>query len=125
MYTDPIADLLTRIRNASRAGHNSCTIPYSKIKEEILKILADKKYIIKYEKIEDKFTELQVSLEEDGEITLKRISTPGQRIYVKKTELKSIRSGLGLQIISTSKGLMTTDEAKKQDLGGELICEVY
>jgi small subunit ribosomal protein S8 len=125
MYTDPIADLLTRIRNASRAGHSSCSVPYSKIKEEVLKILAEKKFIVKYAKVEEKFTELEVTLQDTKDLTLRRLSTPGQRIYVKKDELKPIRSGLGLRIISTSKGLMSTEDAKKQNLGGELICEVY
>jgi small subunit ribosomal protein S8 len=125
MNTDPIADLLTRIRNASQANHGSCAIPYSKIKENILKILQDKKFIAKYEVVEEKFPELFVTLEEDRDITLKRVSKPGQRIYVKRDDLKPLRSGLGLRIISTSKGVMTTDEAKKQNLGGEILCEIY
>jgi len=125
MNRDPIADLLTRIRNASRAKHDSCTVPYSKIKEELLKILVEKKFITKYEKVQEKFPELQVTLGEEKDLTLKRLSRPGQRIYVKIDELKPIKSGIGLRIISTSKGLMSTEEAKKQKLGGELICEVY
>ena len=126
MNTDPIADLLTRIRNASKANLSSCTIPYSKLKENILKILLEKKFIAKYEKVENKFPELLVQLEENKEMTLKRVSKPGQRIYVKKDDLKRpLISGLGLRIVSTSKGLMTSEQAYKQDLGGEIICEVY
>ncbi len=126
MNTDPIADLLTRIRNSSRANLSSCTIPYSKIKESILKILLEKSFIAKYEKVENKFPELLVQLEEGRTMNLKRISRPGQRIYVKKNDLKKpLVSGLGVRIVSTSKGLMTSEEAYKQDLGGEIICEVY
>jgi small subunit ribosomal protein S8 len=126
MNTDPIADLLTRIRNSSRANLSSCTIPYSKIKENILKILVEKSFVTKYEKVENKFPELVVQLEEGKKITLKRVSRPGQRIYVKKDDLKKpLLSGLGVRIVSTSKGLMTSEEAYKKDLGGEIICEVY
>lgn len=126
MNTDPIADLLTRIRNASKASLNSCAVPYSKIKENILKILLEKKFIAKYEKIEDKFPELVIQLNEGQHVTLKRISKPGQRIYTKKDTLKKpFISGLGVRIVSTSKGLMTSEEAYKQNLGGEIICEIY
>lgn len=127
MNTDPIADLLTRIRNASKAHHETLSVPYSKIKEGILNILKDKKFIEEYEVIEvTGIKVLEISLKEDlSDITIKRISKPGQRIYVKTTELKTIKNGLGIQIISTSKGLMSTSQARKQKLGGELICEVY
>ena len=126
MYTDPIADLLTRIRNASRVGLNSCTIPYSKIKENISKIMLEKKFIENFEVVKNgKFQELLVTLGEKNKISLKRISKPGQRIYIKKEGLRLLRSGLGIRIVSTSKGLMTGEEAKKQNLGGELICEIY
>jgi small subunit ribosomal protein S8 len=125
MYTDPISDLLTRIRNASRANMSSCTVPYSKIKENILKILLDKKFITKYEKTDDKFPELVITVEEGRELNLKRISKPGQRIYAKIEEMKPIRSSNGTRIVSTSKGLMTSEDAKKQGLGGEVICEVF
>lgn len=125
MTTDPIADLLTRIRNASRADLSTCTIPYSKIKENLLKIMLDKKFIIKYEKTGDKFPELVVTIEENRPLSLKRISRPGQRIYAKKGAMKITKSGIGTTIVSTSKGLMTSEEAKKQNLGGEMICEIY
>ena len=126
MYTDPIADLLTRIRNASNANLGTCAIPHSKIKENILKILQDKNLIIKFEKTEDKLPELIVTLEESKKLVLKRVSKPGQRIYVKKDDLKKpLKSGLGIRIISTSKGVMTSEEAYKQSLGGEILCEAY
>lgn len=126
MNTDPIADLLTRLRNASRVNLRSCTIPYSKIKENILKIMLEKKFIEKFEVVKDeKFPEILATLEENRKINLKRISKPGQRIYIKKEKIKSLRSGLGIKIISTSKGIMTGEEARKQNLGGELICEIY
>ncbi len=127
MHTDPIADLLTRIRNASQANHQLVTIPYSKIKENILKIMMDKKFIEGYKvEGEGKLKVVTVSLNEElSRINLRRISKPGQRIYVKREDLKRVRSGLGLSIISTSKGLMTNQEARKNNMGGELICEIY
>ena len=127
MHTDPIADLLTRIRNAQNAHHQSVEIPYSKVKENIVKILKDKKFIEDYEvEGEGVLKAISVSIIEDqSPITLKRVSKPGQRIYVKSAELKAIKSGLGISIISTSKGLMTNAEARRQKLGGELLCEIY
>lgn len=127
MHTDPIADLLTRIRNASTAHHYSAVAPHSKVKEEILRILKERGFIEDYKvDTSGKFKELEVVLKEDNpNITLKRLSKPGQRIFLKKDELKSVKSGLGITIISTSKGLMTNYEARKANLGGELICEVY
>lgn len=126
MYTDPIADLLTRIRNASNANLSTCAIPHSKIKENLLKILQDKNFISKFEKTSDKLPELIVTLEEGKKMNLKRVSKPGQRIYAKKDDLRKVlRSGIGLRIVSTSKGLMTSEEAYKQSLGGEIICEIY
>lgn len=127
MNTDPIADLLTRIRNAISAHHQKTTVPYSKIKEGILRILKDKGFIENFEiKENNKFKELEITLKEDrSDLTIKRISKPGQRIYARTHDLKMIKSGLGMQILSTSKGLMTNFEAKKQKLGGEVLCEIY
>lgn len=125
--TDPIADLLTRIRNAIKAHHQSLTVPYSKMKEGILKIIKDSGFIESYsvEKI-DNHPVLEVVLKETiNDLTLKRVSKPGQRIYVKNDELKAVKSGLGIAIVSTPKGLMNSMDAKKQKLGGELICEIY
>ena len=128
MNTDPIADLLTRIRNAQKAHHQVVRVPHSTIKENILKILKQWNFIqdFKVKNHEDKVQkELEVLLKEDKVLTMRKISKPGQRIYVKKDELRLIKSGLGISIVSTSKGLMTNIEAKKQNMGGELICEIY
>ncbi|MFH1533438.1 MAG: 30S ribosomal protein S8 [Nitrospirota bacterium] len=128
MNTDPIADLLTRIRNASRIHHATTHVPHSKVKESILKVLKEMGFISDYKIETDKknFKSILITLNEDrSDITLKRVSSPGQRIYIKNGDLKTIKSGLGVTIISTSKGIMTNLEAKKQNLGGELLCEIY
>lgn len=127
MYTDPIADLLTRIRNALRAGHETVTLMYSKTKENILIVMKEKGFIQDFsiEMLENhKF--LKISLKEiHKHLTLKRVSSPGQRIYVKAEDLKIIKSGLGISILSTSKGIMSNIKARKENLGGELICHIY
>lgn len=128
MHSDPIADLLTRIRNAVQAHKNSTSVPYSKIKEKTLEILKNKSFILDYkvEKKDGPTSDIKIDLNEEiKNLNLKRISKPGQRIYIKSSEIKKVRNGLGIQIISTSSGLLTGEEAKKQKLGGELICEVY
>lgn len=126
MNTDPIADLLTRIRNAQNAKHEMTTVPHSKIKESILKVMKEKGFIADYKAVEtDGRKNLEVMLPEDRTLTLKRVSSPGQRIYIKKENLKSLKSGLGIRILSTSKGIMTNIEARKMNVGGELICEIY
>lgn len=125
MYTDPIADLLTRIRNASKANVSVVTIPYSKLKEEILKIMQASGFVEKYEKSKEALAELTITLKENRPLTLTRVSRPGQRIYLGKETMKPHRSGLGIAIVSTSKGLMTSEKAKKEGIGGEMICEIY
>jgi len=127
MHTDPIADLLTRIRNASKARHETTNVSHSKIKENILKILKNKGFIADFSvETEGKFKVLEIDLKEElSNINIKRVSKPGQRIYMKRDELKPVKSGIGISIISTSKGLMTNSEARRQNLGGELICEIY
>jgi len=128
MNTDPIADLLTRIRNASRAHHDNVTIPHSKIKVGILEILKKMKFVkdFKVETNKYGFKEIGVELlETQSKITLNRVSKPGQRIYVKSADLKAVKSGLGITILSTSKGIMTNLQARKENLGGELLCEIY
>jgi len=125
MTTDPIADLLTRIRNASRANVSTFTVPHSKIKEMILKICQEKGFIEKFERTESKMPEMLISLKEGRKIELRRVSKPGQRIYMKKTAMKPFKKGLGIRIVSTSKGMMTAEEAYKQNIGGEVICEIY
>ncbi|MFA5947360.1 MAG: 30S ribosomal protein S8 [Candidatus Gracilibacteria bacterium] len=127
MHTDPIADLLTRIRNAIKAHKNTVVAPYSTIKENILKVMKEKNFIDGYEiqKESESHKYIQINLKEtDREIHFTRMSKPGQRVYIKSSELRPVRSGLGIKIISTSKGVMDNESAKKQKLGGELICEI-
>ena len=127
MITDPIADLLTRIRNAEKAKKEVVTLPYSKIKHDICQILVDEKCIQKVEKTGETKPELVVTLDlyKGFNLTLKRVSRPGQGIYKKYLDLKPVKSGLGFDIISTSRGLMTQKKAYSQKLGGELICRIY
>lgn len=128
MNTDPIADYLTRIRNAARAKHSQTVIPYSKIKEGITKVLQSRKFVGKYEVKENgKFKELVVEIQPwvKEPLSLTRVSKPGQRIYLKSKEIKAVKNGLGVLILSTSQGIMSGKEAKKNKLGGEVICEAY
>ena len=128
MYTDPISDLLTRIRNAQNADHQEVKAPYSSVKENILKVMKRYGFIEDYkvETLKNNKKDLNITLKEERKnMTLKRISSPGQRLYTKGEDLKMIKSGLGIRIVSTSKGIMSNVEAKKQNIGGELICEIY
>jgi small subunit ribosomal protein S8 len=129
--TDPIADLITRINNAIRVRKKYITVPYSKIKSAILKILKDKNLIQGFKITESGIKKnfiVYLKYDEDGEAfidSLKRISKPGRRVYAGYKDLKPLRSGFAFRIISTSRGIMTDEEAKKRKLGGEVICEVY
>lgn len=126
MYTDPVSDLLTRLRNAATANHESVTVPYSKLKESILQVLKDKGFIKNFTVEEESGHKiLDVLLHEHRTLTLKRLSSPGQRLYIKSKDIKGIKGGLGIMILSTSKGIMATPEAKKLNIGGELICEIF
>ena len=131
MHSDPIADLLTRIRNGAQAHHTSVDIPHSKIKVEILKILEAEGYVLSHEVVnETKFPTIRIQLRYDAKrkpiITeIKRISKPGLRVYKSANEIRPIRSGLATRIVSTSQGLMTDREARKRKVGGEILCEVY
>ena len=128
--TDPIADMLTRIRNANQNRSASCEIPTSKVKLEIAKILKDEGFIEDY-KIEGETANKIMTLtlkykNKERVITgLKRISKPGLRVYAKAEELPTVLNGLGIAIISTSKGIMTDKEARKNSLGGEVIAYVW
>lgn len=126
MHTDPISDLLIRIKNAYKAEKNIVVLPGSKQKKAILKILAEKNYINEFIPVKsDSFEELKITLNPKiREINVKKISKPGQRIYVKSKDIKRVMNNLGISIISTPKGIMTGAEARKQKLGGEMICEV-
>lgn len=127
MLTDPIADLITRLRNAQKARQETTTAPYSKQKEAILKVLATKQYIKQFEiDKSSQFPQLKIFLNlELPSLYLKRISKPGQRIYSNRKGIKPVIRGLGTSIVSTSKGIMTDQEARKKQLGGEILFEVY
>ena len=133
MYTDPIADYLTRIRNANAAGHRVVDIPASNLKKEITKILFDQGYILsyKFEDTDNHQGSIKIALKYD-KLTkepvikaLQRISTPGLRQYTGSDSLPRILNGLGVAIVSTSKGGMTGKQATRENVGGELICYVY
>lgn len=128
MYTDPIADLLTRIRNATKAKHNTVAVPHSNIKDSLLNILVKKSIVASY-KINDLGSnkkEIEITLlPERKKINIKRISSPGQRIYLKADQVKKVRNGFGFAIYSTNKGVITDEEARNQSCGGELLCEIY
>lgn len=125
--TDPIADLLTRIRNAYMAKKITLTLPHSKEKSAILQILKDRHFIHAFKEVKNnQFAELEIELNSNiHSLVLKRISKPGQRIYTKSSLLKKVNGGLGVAILSTPKGIMSGEDAKKQNVGGELICEIY
>lgn len=129
--SDPIADLLTRIRNASMAKHESVEIPNSNLKAHVAENLQKEGFINGFEQIEDsKQGVLKITLKYDqnnnGVITgLKRVSKPGCRVYVQSKKIPKVMSGLGVAILSTSNGVMTDKEARQQGVGGEVLCEVW
>ena len=131
MMTDPIADMLSRIRNANNARHKSVDIPCSNIKKEIAKILLDEGYIKGYDVVEDDkqgMIKIDLKYSQDGERVisgLKRISKPGLRVYVKCDDVPKVLGGLGIAIISTSKGIITDKMARQEKVGGEVICYVW
>ena len=132
MNTDPIADYLTRIRNANSAGHKIVSIPASNLKKEITKILFDQGYILSY-KFEDDSNQgsIKIALKYDSYTKepvikkLERISKPGLRKYSDSESLPRVLNGLGIAIVSTSKGLMTGKKAKQSNVGGEILCYVH
>jgi len=143
MYTDPIADMLTRIRNAQMVNKSEVILPYSKLKFSILKLLEKEGWIGKVEVLDSnsvdsgqekyqasKFIKrIRALILYDGKkskiSSIKRVSKPGCRVYVNKDEIPVILNGYGIAIISTSRGLMTNHQAKKEAIGGEVICEIY
>lgn len=131
MVTDPIADLLTRIRNASAAQHRRVVVPSSNVKVAVTKILAQEGFISGYTVTDDKpQANLVIGLKYTGKakpvITgLDRVSKPGRRIYVGYRDIPWVRSGLGISIVSTPKGVMTGRQARKEQVGGELLCNVW
>lgn len=132
MNTDPIADYLTRVRNAFSAGHRVVEIPASNLKKEITKILYEQGYILSYKFIDDdKQGKVKIALKYN-KVTkapvikkLQRVSTPGLRKYVSADEMPRVLNGLGIAIVSTSQGVMTNKKAKAENLGGEVLCYVY
>lgn len=128
--TDPIADLLTRIRNANMVNHSNVEIPASKLKVELVKLLKEEGYIADY-KVEDKdaFKVINVELKYIGNKPvirgLQRVSSPGLRTYSKAKNLPRVFGGLGVAVVSTSKGLMTDKAARKDNIGGEVLCYVW
>ena len=130
--TDPIADFLTRLRNAIKAKHRVVEVPASNIKKELTKVLYEKGYIQSY-KFEDSLVQgtIKIALKyhpltkESSILSLQRVSTPGLRKYSKSTEIPRVLNGLGIAVVSTSKGLMTDKEARNLNIGGEVMCYVY
>jgi len=134
MVIDPIADYLTRIRNAQQAGHRFVDVPASKLKKRLTEILFDKGYILKYKFEETGFGgqgTIKIALKYDPATklpviqSLERISRPGLRTYAKPEDFRRVKNGLGVSIISTSKGVMSSREAKKNKVGGEILCNVW
>ncbi len=129
MMTDPIADMLTRIRNAVLAGRRSVEVPASKLKKALAEILQKEGYIEQIELTETKPTMLLLTLAYRGKQAaihhIARESKPGHRKYRPATELASVLNGYGISVISTSQGLMTNKEARKRGIGGEVICSIY
>lgn len=131
--TDPIADLLTRIRNGVQAHKTAVAVPYSHLKEGIVGILASEGYVASFEVQgygAKKMIQIQIKLPQEGSGEsvihgLKRVSRPGRRVYAGATELPNVLNGLGVAIVSTPKGLMTDHQARRAHLGGEVLCSVW
>lgn len=129
--TDPIADMLTRIRNANTVKHETVDVPASNMKKELARILLEEGFVRGYDVIEDGkqgIIRIQLKYGQTGERVisgLKRISKPGMRVYAAKNEVPRVLNGLGISIISTSKGVITDRQARKENVGGEVICYVW
>lgn len=131
--TDPIADMLTRIRNASSARHQKVAVPWSRLKESIVKVLIDEGYLKEQKKVkaaEGAGDELVIQLKFDREnrpiiVGMKRVSSPGRRVYVGAKSVTPVRKGLGINILSTPKGILVDRDALKAKVGGELICSIW
>jgi small subunit ribosomal protein S8 len=132
MVTDPIADYLTRLRNAQMARHRIVEVPASNLKKRITEILYDKGYILKY-KFEDDSKQgiIKIALKYNAETkepairSLERVSRPGLRQYAKPAEISRVKNGLGIAIVSTSQGVMTDKEARANNVGGEVLCQIW
>ncbi len=130
MYTDPISDMLTRIRNATRAKKQSAVLPYSKFKASLAQLLVKEGFLSGAQELigKHKMLELQMKYSPEGEAVIegiKRVSKPGQRIYLPSVRIPRTNSGFGITVVSTSKGLLTDKDARKQGIGGEVVCQVW
>ena len=129
--SDPLSDLLNRLRNAMRAGHEKVDVPASRIKEEVLRVLADEGYIGSWRRVEEEGRPvLRVGLKYDPEggpivAGLERVSRPGRRVYAPAKEIPEVLGGLGISIVSTSQGIVTGRKARESRLGGEILCNVW
>lgn len=129
--TDPIADLLTRIRNANMIGSRKVKAPYSALKKSILKILKEQGYIVDYDPQMDGsrgILNIQLKFGPDGEKVIQhiqRVSSPGRRVFMSSKDIPDVLNGLGIAVVSTSRGVMSGQEAKKLGIGGEVLCEVW
>lgn len=129
--TDPISDLLTRVRNAQMAAHETVQIPFSKIKHSIVQILAEEGYVEGHTITESSPSNIiSIRLKYDSSRqpamqVIRRVSKPGRRVYVPRDRIPKVLGGLGINILSTSKGLVTGKNARKQGVGGEILCEIY
>ncbi len=131
MFTDPVADMLTRIRNALKVERVTVSIPYSRLKEQIAGVLKREGYIWDYDIQDDgKFRSISILLKygPNGECVIQRIrkiSKPGRRVYCSPKDFKAVLNGLGIRILSTNKGVLSDREARSQNVGGEVICEIW
>jgi len=131
MYTDPIADMLTRVRNAIRARHPKVDVPASKLKIEIARILKEEGYIATYKVVEEgakKTIRIYLKYGSDNSpviSTIERVSRPGCRVYVGQTEIPRVLGGMGINILTTARGVMTGRDAHKEHVGGEILCRVW
>jgi small subunit ribosomal protein S8 len=129
--SDPLSDLLTRLRNAMRAGHDRVDVPASRVKEAVLKVLEEEGFIASYRRVQEGGRPvLRVGLRYDAEgepivAGLERVSRPGRRVYAGADEIPSVLGGLGVSIVSTSRGIVTDKKARQDRLGGEVLCNVW
>jgi small subunit ribosomal protein S8 len=129
--SDPLSDLLNRLRNGMRAGHDRVDVPASRIKEDVLRVLADEGYIGSWRRVDEKGRPvLRVGLKYDPEgvpivAGLERVSRPGRRVYAPATEIPEVLGGLGISIVSTSRGIVTGRKARESRIGGEILCNVW
>lgn len=131
MMTDPIADMLTRLRNAMRNESHAIDLPYSRVKEDICRVLVDEGYLVQFEKIDQKpqaILRIQIKYGPYGEQlvqSIKRISKPGRRVYRQASDLRPVLGGMGISVLSTNAGVMSDRQARTRGVGGEVLCEIY